>query len=147
MSKIAICLKMKNKSQLSIEEIIVYRLIKKFKVFFFKFARFYQDCGFSIFSCLLLLSKLAVIFLALYKKFFYSQLSFVLHLQTDFYIVYGNILTFCFFFFRKILVPFTSILTLFERINNLIKVSYIYLKSNFLCQLENKKILISLGKI
>ena len=146
MSKTAICLKMKNKSQLSIEEIVLYRLIKKFKVFF-------QICqvplGLWLFHLFLptLIEQTRSYFFKFVKNFFYAQLAFVLHLQTDFYIVYGNILTFCFFFFRKILIPFTSILTLFERINNLIKVSYIYLKNNFLCQLENKKILISLGKI
>ena len=55
--------------------------------------------------------------------FFYNQLAFVLHLLKDFYIVHNHILLF--FFFRKILIPLTSLfwsLSLF--FNNMIIFSW-----------------------
>ena len=55
----------------------------------------------------------AVIFYVLYNNFFYVLLSFVFHLQKDFYGVHDNTdgprLISYFFFYRKISISFTSL--------------------------------------
>ena len=57
-----------------------------------------------------LLRNPAVIFYMLCNNFFYVLLSFVFHLQKDFFLLFKTTLKLFFFLFlRKILIPFTSL--------------------------------------
>ena len=69
--------------------------LRKFSVFFFNCLRIFTKTEFFM-------SNLAVISYILYNNFFYTQLASVFDLQKD-----DNIDPFFFFFFKKILIPFT----------------------------------------
>ena len=56
-----------------------------------------------------LIKKPGSFFHVLYNNFFYVLLSFVFHLQKDFYGVLDDTDAFFFFFFRKMLISFTSL--------------------------------------
>ena len=60
-----------------------------------------------------LIEKPSIIFHVLYNNFPCVLLSFVFHLQKDFYGFTTILALFIFFFFRWILIPFTSIFSLF----------------------------------